>query len=436
MNKGRNKAVEWLKNVLIVVLALSAVYLALRTQLFRDAVFLSRGETGGNTVTGQQENLTGGTGLLRPVRMTVMTESGRYGVQYDQTAVDELFTQTASLLAEAVGSAEAPKQVEESAWREALTTPLAVTFDFLSSLPLQLLGEWQSGEENGALTGTVRRMALAPGDGDAVLLYYREEKSGAVFVCRTGVLQQSQLSAAVSGLAGNGARFAFETEEFSGLNGDTLILADAPEMPVYSVKDPLSGDQREENLNALAETLRFHSQENTSYSGADGVVIKNGSDTLRLKSTGEVTFSGGDNARFPVTGKSGGEGDRGDMVKAAYEIARETVLPLSGEGRLILTRVETDGDGRTQIFFDYCLSGARTVLPDGAYAAHFTVEQGQITEFTLYLRTYELSGQTGEMLPELQAQAAALSMGAQESELLLCYRDGDSGTVSAGWTAG
>ena len=431
MDKGRNKAVEWLKNVLIVVLALSAVYLALRTQLFRDAVLLSRGESGESTTVDQQEELTGGNGLLRPVRMTVMTESGRYGVQYDQTAVDELFTQTASLLAEAAGSAETPRRVEESAWQEALTTPLTVTFDFLSPLPLQLLGDWQADGENDAPSGTVRRMALAPGEGDEVLLYYREEKSGAVFVCRTGVLRQSQLSAAVSGLAGNGARFAFETEEFSGLDGDTLILTDAPVMPVYSVKDPLNGDQREENLIALAETLHFHSQENASYSGADGMVIKNGSDTLRLKSSGEVIFSGGENACFPVTGKNSG-----DMVKAAYEIVRETVLPLSGEGRLILTRVETDGDGRTQIEFDYCLSGARTVLPDGEHAAHFTVEQGQITEFTLYLRTYELSGQTGEMLPELQAQAAALTLGVQEPELLLCYRDGDSGAVSAGWIAG
>ena len=56
---------------------------------------------------------------LRPVRMSVQLGSGgRYGVQYDQTAVDALFDATASLLGDALGSAQRPVQVTEGAWRE------------------------------------------------------------------------------------------------------------------------------------------------------------------------------------------------------------------------------------------------------------------------------------------------------------------------------
>ena len=93
-------------------------------------------------------------------------------------------------------------------------------------------------------------------------------------------------------------------------------------------------------------------------------------------------------------------------------------------------------DGTVELCFDYSLSGAEVTLGTGLCAAHFVAEDHQITHFTLYLRTYTATGETDTALPELQAQAAAAALGAEQPELRMRYQDSLTEPVRAGWIAG
>ena len=134
--KKRRRLIEIVKDVLIVLLALSAVYLTLRTQI--GSLTSRNGRWFSGLFDGKTVSLLPAAGgeeaehmQPRPVRMSVQLGSGgRYGVQYDQTAVDALFDATASLLGDALGSAQAPVQVTEAAWRNALSNAWGIYFDF------------------------------------------------------------------------------------------------------------------------------------------------------------------------------------------------------------------------------------------------------------------------------------------------------------------
>ena len=432
--KTRRRAAEGIKSALIVLLAVSAVYLALRTQLFEEAL-----NTGGDDGISQLLPTAGGSGesgsaTVRPVRMAVMSDTGRYGVQYSDEETDALFSRTASLLVEALGSAGVPREVTRQEWEDALGRTSSICFDFLGALPFENLQAWLSvGQGTTSLSGSARRLALSPGEDDGVLLYYINEEDGLYYACSADVLRQSQLHTAVSGLGGNGARFAFETEEYAGLDPDTLLLQKPPAMPCYASADPLAGETGDAIRLEIAEALRFRVQGNTTYSGADGMVIKSGGDTLRMGQSGVVTYeSDGQTAPlFPVSSTR-----IPDVLDAAWAVLTETVLPYSGEGRLYLRQVETGEDGTVELCFDYSLSGAEVTLGTGLCAAHFVAEDHQITHFTLYLRTYTATGETDTALPELQAQAAAAALGAEQPELRMRYQDSLTEPVRAGWIAG
>ena len=125
--KHRNRRLlEWGKNLLILLLACSALYLAARTQLGR-GVFQRQSGPGGwreETSMGEQAD------LVRPVRMAATLSAGdeltRYGVQYDTEGCDSLFQRAARPLMEALSCAQSPQPVSRQAWEEALCTGPAI----------------------------------------------------------------------------------------------------------------------------------------------------------------------------------------------------------------------------------------------------------------------------------------------------------------------
>lgn len=439
MDKRKRSALELGKTALICLLACSAVYLSIRTQLFDHAFF--RGQQDESGTESEMGTATGGEMLrqmIRPVRMAVQSDSGRYGVQYDSEAVDALFERTANLLAEAMSSVSRPVETSRAAWEQALISTPSIYFDFLGRVPVGALQDWMSvGRSNAALSGTVRKLLLAPGEGDSVLLYYINEEDGMYYACETDILKQEQLRTAISGLTGNGARFAFETEEYAGIDPDVLILPSPPQLAAYTAADPLTGEEGDTIGEAVAAQLKFNTQGSNRYSGADGVVIRNGADTLRMSHSGTITYSGGEQAdpRFPVALDGDGKMQEKDVVQAAYEIAAQIMLPYAGEAQLFLQKVSNSGDGRMELCFDYSLSGAEVGRLDGACAAHFVAEAGSIVSFTLNMRTYSAAGEPEAVLPELQAQAAAEALGAEQPELRICYYDNLNGTATPEWIA-
>ena len=179
---------DFIQNITITLLTLSAVFLFSRTQFFQ------LGAPGGS---GYWEPQTAPIGsrepdtalsdrLLAPVRLAVSGEYGRYG-SVSLTTGGEEFTPVQTLLREVIGSARSLSDSSWAVFRAALETP-SVYCDFLSALPVEYLSDLMGAETD--LSLTVRGLAAAE-QGDQVILLLWDGGSR-YYQCATAV-QRSAL---------------------------------------------------------------------------------------------------------------------------------------------------------------------------------------------------------------------------------------------------
>ena len=437
--RRRNRGVERLKTLLIVLLSLSAVYLT-GLALVQNRVSGSQGLLGGLISLFQPQDQTDSpdlgmagqlTAAARPVRIAVCDGVNRYAVQYNTTQTDKLYDSVGILLGEALSSASQPAAVAEADWQNALRAP-GVWFDFLGEIPLETLCAWTGeGGVNPALSGSARRIAVAL-TGSQVRLYYHNETDGLYYACQTAVAYQNHMDALISGYGGNGVPFAFELGEDSGyedLDPYVLISASAPAPTVYRASNPLL-NLDEALIGELQQALSFQS---SYYPIPNGIRIREGQETLEISSGGTVSYSAseGTATRYPMG--NGRDYDITAVVETTRRLAADTVGRYSGAARLYLMDV-TETEAGLSVRYGYSLNGAEVSLSGGP-AAEFDIQDGQITSFTLRFRRYEDSGQTSLVLRERLAAAALEALDPEERELVLCYSDGGGDTVQAGWVA-
>ena len=444
--RRRHSGLERLKSLLIVLLTLSALALTLRvllfnelagqgprgwldnlTSLFRQEQTASTGDPGGSIQS---------SAAAQPVRLSVSDGSERFAVQYDTAQTDQMFSSLGILLSEALSSAAAPSEVTEQAWRDALCAP-GVWFDFLGDIPLEALCAWMvEGGSNPNLTAAARQVAVARDDGGGVSLYYHNVEDGLYYACRTAVAYEGHMDELVTGYGGNGASFVFELEEgggYDGLDPYVLLSAATPSPAVFRASTPLSGTDTNA-VSALQESLSFQVSSDAIYAIPGGLRLRLGRETLEIGGDGTVTYHTSEElpTRYPV-------GEDGytvtELVETTRRLAADTVGRTCGAARLYLAGVETGGDGAVTVSFGYSLNGAAVLLPEDGCAARFTVQDGQITDYTLRFREYEETAEHSLLLPEGQAAAALDALSPEGRELLLCYTDNGGDTVQAGWVA-
>ena len=130
--RNKQRWIEWGKDVLIVLLTLSAVWLLSMTPLVQDSGVLD--------LLAPQESpgagpLEGNRGMaMLPARLAVTGEGGRCGVQYDEERLEELFPPLGALLGDALASAGEPGPITEGEWRRYLGGT-GVYFDFQGEVP-------------------------------------------------------------------------------------------------------------------------------------------------------------------------------------------------------------------------------------------------------------------------------------------------------------
>ena len=434
--RHHRRGVEALKSLLILLLSLSAFYLTLLAldysrvewapiqavlSLFRPEQEQSPSDT----------VLPGSVSISpTPVRVAVSDGTDRFASQYDDQQTDQLFDTLGILLSEALASARAPERTDEAAWRQALQAP-GVWFDFLGALPLDALSAWMGdGQANSALTHAARRLAVALDEGGQVRLFYQNADDGLYYACPTSVAWEGHMDQLVSGYGGNGYTFVFEQEADSGYQGldpYVLLAPGALQLPTYRSSNPLAGLEAG-TVSAIQQALFFQAQ---GYPVADGIRIREGRETLELGSDGTAVYHAGDEdpARYPV-GKSA---DPLVLAELTWPLAADTVGRYCGEARLYLRGIERLTDGSVQVSYGYSLNGADVSLPAGA--AVFTVKDGQIVDYTLCFRRYELTGQTSPVMRERQAAAALAALDPEGDELILAYSVSAGDLVQAGWTA-
>lgn len=424
---------EWVKNLLIAALSLSAVYLFTLSPLYLNSPL--------HGWTDQLFSRTSADGLgesvsfsaaSRPARMAVKNSAGRCGAQYDAAAVDALFEQTGTLLGEALGSAGAARPVSEDLWRQALGEE-GIYFDFVGAVPLSALAGWlREGERNDLLSGEARRLLLAPGEDGAVWLYYQDGWAESDFYGRATALQvQAHLAPVTAAFVPNGAKFAFEDTRLRPCGPYTLVTNGPDRTAVYEAAAPLSAGG--EALNGVLSALSFSGALSASYAADEGTVYRHGEDSLLLAPDGSLTYYGGDGTLYPVA-REGEEPALAEMIETTRKLTAAVLEPLCGAARVYLVSARQEPE-ETVITYGYSLDGAAVWTGDEGWCARFELKGGAVTGFTLRPRTYTALEEETPLMPAVQAAAAMEAENAAGSELLLLYRDTGEREVRAGWIA-
>lgn len=420
---GKRRWLEWGKDAVIVLLAISAAYLLTKTPLVQDSGFLPQGET---AQTVEKNDTVTLTSAAYPSRLSVRVEQGRYAVQYDQAQVDSLFAGMGPLLGEALVSAGQPEQITEGQWQRYLQG-LSIYFDFSGEIPLSALGSWIQGERTCELEDSARRIVLAAGVGDEVLLSYQAQ-DGNFYVCETRLSKSLHLSPAVEGIEENGALFAFESDQMEAFLDPYTLLTEETGGTVYTAVTPISASS---DLTQLLENLSFNGQNHTSISG--GEAFLEGENRLEIQNNGTVIYRAGQQGKYEVA-HSGSEPTLAEMIETVRKLAEDTVGSLCGEARLHLISAQETAEG-WQIQFGYQLNGSSVWLYQDGWAAQFLVRDGTVSEFTLHFRSYTATEEQALMLPVYRAAVMLPGLTEEQLELVVQYRDQGDAEISPIWVA-
>lgn len=420
----RQKLIELCKDVLILALTCSAIYLAGMTPMMTQL----RSWMTPPAPTAQSQPRQARDSVI-PYSVAVRNSLGLYGVSYDKTMVERAFSQLSPLIGEALSTASAPESITSAQWRQLLDCE-GVYCQFQGKMPLEALAAWLG--DGSDLTGGAETVALG-WDGERVWLGWQE--GDAYYRAPTQMSYPGHMSGALEEFSPNGAAFAYTIREtdrtYDTLDPYVLVTATIQRPMTYAVSSPdLIGDA--DALSTLLEALGFRSGAGSAYEAAGERAINENGDRLRINAAGRVVFHAGEEERYPVS-TVGETTAAQEAALAAWELLNQAVEPWKGECTYVLTGVEETEKG-WKVTFQPRLEGIPVHAGESGWCAQFTVEGRRITDFIIDLRSYTSTGTTSLVTSERLA-AAALKGQKSSGQLKLRYTDNGSATVTAGWVA-
>lgn len=425
MRDKRRRVVEWGKNLLIVLLTLSALLLLSQTPLIQDGglmELLRPSSAPGGSSAGPPQ-----AGPVLPARLAVYRDGERYGLQYNDTRMEELFSSFGPLLGEALTGTGSPASLTETEWRGCLQRP-GVYFDFSGNVPLAALARWLGG---GLCTieDSARRVALSAEADGRIALCWQSAGDGGFYVCPTSLSRALHLDPVMETVSSNGAYFAFEDPELSQiLEPCTLIVEGERSGAQYASSSPLSTAA---GIEALLDALSFNSRNHAP--GSRGEVYPDGADRLVLRDSSTAVYHAAQGEKYPVEHRNGFS-TAAQAADGARALAERAMGALIGDARLYLLSVQEEDNG-WRVRFGYRLEGSAVYLYDEGWAAEFLVRGGYITDFTLHLRSYTADGSHTMLLPINKAAAMLPDLTREKRELVIQYRDNGGQIVIPGWEA-
>lgn len=422
MNEKARKHRDFIQNITIAVLTVSAVLLFAQTQIANlgASSTFSRFFSGPDTHASPVITAQSGEALSAPVRIAVTSSYGRYGdISLTTGEADESYEPLRRLLEQALGSAQAFTASNQQAFLEALNH-ISVYYDFLSSLPMSVLASLNQTEFSDD-TVSARHLVLAE-ENEAVFLYLWDDASR-YLRCATA-LSPEDLVEVVSQYELGNAFFAFENEEAHTAAPCSLFLEDEPALPTLSASAPLSDT-------TLLASLHFNPNTQNRYWESDGteVISETGGRTLRIETSGLVSYQGGNDPTLSIEAA----GEFPTFVEAASEVgALLNSLLSAGDARVYLESIQQVGSSTT-LSFGYQADGVPIRFADGQSAAQVTISGTTVTSMTLRFRQYTVREAESLLLPLRQALAIAASQA--NTELSIGYADSGSDIVSAAWLA-
>lgn len=429
-NKRLRKAIEMGKNLLILLLAVSAIWMVSAGEL--QDWFSSLWKEELPQLTQTQESVQQAE-AASPLRITGTIYSGetlvRRSLHHDGAAVDEAFQQSAGLLMEALSSTQPPQNIGRGAWEQALRQAPGLCFDFRGEMPLSVLSGWL-GVERGLPDVTIRRLILTVWE-ESAALYYQDLTDGSYYRCVAPVVSAAQLELMLADMGGEEAYYAFESEHGADMAPDTLLVSQPGSLLCYYAANPVGGGRAA--LSQLMAELDFNLSACVFYSAADEEVARSGNQTIRLSQTGELDYSGDEEQGPFALLEVPEESDVFCAVESCRRLAGTVLTGRSGLARLYLSEVERQGEG-WRICFDYSVDGVPVELDEG-HGAEFVTDGDGIVAFTMRLRSYTAAERRQPLLPPIQAAAAMEALDLAGRELDVIYSDHGEDLLVPTWAA-
>lgn len=427
MNENKRSRRDFIQNISIAVLTVSAVLLFVQSQVYHlgsssnfSRLFSGPDVQSGTVIAPQQENRS----LCAPVRIAVASTYGRYG-DVTMTTTDDEFLSLRQLLEQALGSAQAMTISSNHAFLAALSST-SVYYDFLSPLPLSILANLAQTALSEDLL-SAQHLVIAEENGTVFLHLW---DGGTHYYRGSTALSAEDLAEAVRHYELGNAFFAFEeTEDLTSAAASlSLFLKESPVLPELSASSQVS------DRALLLAALHFNPNTQNRYRESDGteVISESSNRTLRIRTDGTILYqSDGDSTLFIEA-----EETTPTPVEAATEVAallNSLFTTSSGETGLYLEHIQQLND-TTHLRFGYQAGGVPVRFANDQSAALVTLSGTTVSSITLNYRQYLMTENNSLLLPLRQALAVAAEL--PEAALFIGYVDQGDDTVRASWLAG
>ena len=411
---------DFIQNIAITLLAVSALFLFSRTQFF---------QLGAASVSNYWQRITAPASsatddvilsdtLSAPVRAAVTGEYGRYA-SVTLTTGEDRFIPIKTLLREVLGSARNRTDSTQAAFLEALGKT-SVYCDFLSSLPAAYLADLMGLSTDSSLS--IRALAAVEEKGQVILLLW--DGGSHYYQCATAV-QTSTLTEVLDHFELGVSTFAFEDSSGYGqrLSPLSLFPDPLPELPQLTLSAASVPTE------TLLSALGFNPHTNSRYQDASGAeVVVEGDRVIRISASGAFSYTSGGEAALSIDA-SGTEPTVREAVTGVQSLL--DALTPEGEVRLYLLSLTQNGS-ETALTFGYQLGGVPIRFADGSPAAEVTLSGRAVSSLALTPRQYT-SEAAAALLPLRQAMAIAGKDGG--TELSIGYADTGAYPISAVWLA-
>lgn len=353
------------------------------------------------------------TGAAQPILISLNTEAGRQSAQYSFDALDELYSQYGSLLAQALESGAALQSSTRAAFNRALLGQSAV-FCYPGAVSPEVVGAWLNVR---APSGAAAQWYLLAAEPDGIALYLLGEDCQ---VLHTG-LSSDALTQQLQTVIPDGSSFAIEADGAPYAALDPLSLVSASSAAVHDAAGSNPCDAR--FISTLATKIGINPYGDARFVDNDGTTSFTETGlSLRVSAQGNILLQiQQEDARFQSASASAS-----DRIEAARSLLSELTGGQYGEARAYLQSY-TEQDGEAVCTFGYYLSGIAVQAQEGGIEIRFSGRQ--ITRASVLCRSYSQQTQTAALLPAAQA-AACLPKG---GTLRLLYAEDASGQLHAGW---
>lgn len=407
---------DFIQNITISLLAVSALFLFSRTQFFQLGVSAGSGYWQRITapVSSDTADVPLSDSLSAPVRTAVTGEYGRYG-SVSLTTDSQDFTPLKNLLREVLGSARSQTESTQAAFLDALRSA-SVYCDFLTPLPVNYIADLMGAS---IVDSQLSIRALAAAERNEQVYLFLWDGGSHYYQCSTAV-QPAALAEIQAQFELGISTFAFE-EDGAHLAPLSLFPDPLPQLPQLTLSETTIPTE------TLLTALSFNPHTNSRYQDAGGTeVIVEGDRVIRISAGGAFTYTSGGETLLTVD--TAGSVPTVREAVTGIQSLLDSLLP-AGEARLYLSHLEQNG-ADTLLRFDYQLDGVPIRFADGSSAAEITLSGQSIAALSLRPRQY-VSGSTASLLP--LPQAIAIAEQKNGAELSIGYADTGTYPLSAVW---